>query len=458
MTARDWHGALLPTHVCDQLDEIATAMQATIGDPDAAPVRVLLWGPPGVGKTEIMRALSRHLGLYTLSAAPADLNGSMVGQTLIAVKNLFTRARAQAPALLLIDAFDDNFAGDELNARLTERRCQFLIELDGVRQVGAVNIVAEAHDPQKIDRAILARRFRVVEIPLPDDEIRRMFLERALKEYTQRLDPDVDDACAELASLLAGKTCRDLRVLVERVLRRATEQAMQAGRDVDEITLSRDLFFDDQMVIDANPRFASRASTGDEGSPGEGSSLDGLGFLTMESLVPARQFVTMLRNRQRLIDLGFQPPQAVLVCGSTARATTVARAIAQASELAVREHCGSEVLLRECSERGAFRRALADAIAAAPCAVLVSDVERMLPRRGSPNWSRDAEYAVADLWTTFRMHMDTIRRSPDSFVPLLVTSDDLDTLDESIAVRIPLRVWLNAQDDVLPGDIHTVGT
>jgi AAA+ superfamily predicted ATPase len=235
-------------------DDIALAMQAAIGDPDAAPVRVLLWGPPGVGKTEIMRALSRHLGLYTLSAAPGDLAGSSVGQTSIAVKNLFTRARAQAPALLLIDAFDENFAVDERYARLAERRTQFLIELDAVGQVGAVNIVAEAHDTQKVDPAILARDFRLVEIPLPDEDMRRKVLERQLKTYAQRLDPDVEDACAELASLLAGKTGRDLSVLVPTRCATAFEQAREAGRNVDEITVTRDLFFDDDMVIARTPR------------------------------------------------------------------------------------------------------------------------------------------------------------------------------------------------------------
>jgi hypothetical protein len=39
--------------------------------------------------------------------------------------------------------------------------------------------------------------------------------------------------------------------------------------------------------------------------------------------------------------------------------------------------------------------------------------------------------------------LDVTRRSPDAFAPLILTSDDLDTLDESIAVRIPLRVWTN---------------
>jgi hypothetical protein len=39
-------------------------------------------------------------------------------------------------------------------------------------------------------------------------------------------------------------------------------------------------------------------------------------------------------------------------------------------------------------------------------------------------------------------------------MPLLLTSDDLDTLDESIAARIPMRVWVDPQDDALPGDIH----
>lgn len=454
MSARDWHGVVLPSHVCEQLDDIARAMQATIGDPDVVPVRVLLWGPSGVGKTEIMGALSRRLGLYTLSAAPADLSGSFVGQTSIAVKNLFTRAQAKAPALLLIDAFDDNFAVDE---RLAERRSAFLMELDAVRQVGAVNIVAEAIDPEKTDRAVLARDFRLVEIPLPDEEIRRRILERQLKVYGVHLDPDVDDACAELAVLLAGKSGRDLHVLVQRVVQRAIEQATEAGRTIDQVVLSREMLFDDKTVRETSARLTPRASTVDGRPAAESSWPNGL-ELAAESLESARRLVTMLRNRQKYVDLGITPPGAILVCGSTAPATTVARAIAQASGLAVQEHCASDVLLRECSEPGAFRRALGDAFAAAPCVVLVSDVERMLPQRGSPQWSRGIESAVAELWTSFRLHLDALRRSPGSYVPLFVTSDDVDTLDTSIANHIPVRLSIDARDDVRPGDIRTVGT
>src|SRR5215468_1700554 len=102
----DWRGIVLPPELGARLEGIVTALQATRRQADAQPVRVLLAGAPGVGKTEVRRALAEASGLSIVEVGPPDLGNGFIGRASVAVNALFERARKVAPSVILSDNFE----------------------------------------------------------------------------------------------------------------------------------------------------------------------------------------------------------------------------------------------------------------------------------------------------------------------------------------------------------------
>src|SRR5262249_7428002 len=100
------------------------------------PRGALFHGPPGTGKTEIARTLSKASGLPFIHAAPADLKAGYLGHAGQKVKALFNEARGKAPCILFIDEFDASAParGGEHSDQLTDEIVTNLLDaMDGVK-------------------------------------------------------------------------------------------------------------------------------------------------------------------------------------------------------------------------------------------------------------------------------------------------------------------------------------
>src|SRR5580765_7374471 len=214
----DWHGVVLPPDLAARLDQVLAALQATRSSAGAQPVRILLAGAPGVGKTEVRRALAESCGLPVIKVEPNDLGNGFIGAADVAVRALFKRAREAAPAVILSDNFGQfawNREAREQYPVSTERILATLIELDaGSRShSGPVSIVTETYDLDLVDEAVLKRGFEVIEVPLPNEACRVEILRRALRKAPVSPDLDVDETAAALGLLLDARSGRDLERL-----------------------------------------------------------------------------------------------------------------------------------------------------------------------------------------------------------------------------------------------------
>ncbi|MEV1330289.1 AAA family ATPase [Micromonospora costi] len=197
------------------------------------PRGVLLYGPPGCGKTYLVTALAGSGRANVLSVKGAELLSKWVGESERAVRELFRRAREAAPTLVFLDEVDAlaPVRGQAGDAGTTDRVVAALLtELDGVEALRNVVVVGATNRPDLVDPALLrpGRLERLVYVPPPDGPARAEILRAAARRVP--LAPDVD--LAALGAELDGFSAADCAALV----REAALAAMRESLDATTVT------------------------------------------------------------------------------------------------------------------------------------------------------------------------------------------------------------------------------
>jgi AAA+ superfamily predicted ATPase/O-acetyl-ADP-ribose deacetylase (regulator of RNase III) len=431
--APNWPGVFLPQAVCDQLDLVEERMRrAAGGDASALPLHVLLWGPPGVGKTEIQRAFRSIEGLTHMLVRVDDVRGQYTGQAGSSIEALFDRAWAAAPAMLSVDALEYVFpARDsrEWGLLASESVAALLERLDATAASGVpVFILAETFEPAKVEQAVLARGFVPIAIPLPDQACRRAILASRLRQVAAP-DLDVDEAARTLAALFPDRSGRDLHVLVQESARRAAE-AVASPEDFRGVT--RDVLFAHTSVRAALDQQVQAHAP-----------LVSLG-LDEKTLSTAQGMAKSLRHRKEYAAHGIRPPRAVLILGEEARAAAVARAIANEAILPLREVSSGQILAHGASAPAFFRELFEQAEAESPCALLVTRFDRIAAARGtslSLAADREVDGRAGDFVSQILVHIDG-RPANAPFVLLLGTAVDPEVLDVAVMCHTPVTLHL----------------
>lgn len=195
------------------------------------PNGVLMYGPPGCGKTYIARQLAEELGHYFVEVIPSEVAGIYVHQSVIKIRELFDAAAEQAPAVVFIDEFEalvppreqlgghQQYKSEEVN--------EFLAQL-GTCAERNVFVIAATNRPEKIDPAVrrTGRLDKHVYVGPPDADARREML--GLHLEGRPVAPDLD--LAALAEMLDGYSASDLRFLVDEAARDALRARTDIGR------------------------------------------------------------------------------------------------------------------------------------------------------------------------------------------------------------------------------------
>jgi len=193
-----------------------------------APKGVLMYGPPGCGKTLMARAVAGESGVPFYSISGAEFVESLVGVGAARVRDLFRQVRHVAPAIVFIDEIDaagrrrGGVAGGQEEREQTLN--QLLIEMDGFEATAGIVVIGATNRPDILDPALLrpGRFDRQVTVEPPDLEGREAILR--LHARSRPISPDVD--FAHLAQRTPGFTGADLG----NVVNEAALLGIRAGR------------------------------------------------------------------------------------------------------------------------------------------------------------------------------------------------------------------------------------
>lgn len=148
----------------------------------SVPAGVLLYGPPGCGKTLVAKAIANQSHANFISVKGPELLDKYVGESERAVRQVFTRARASSPCVVFFDELDalaprrgSGGGGSGVSERVVN---QLLTELDGLDSRRDVYVVAATNRPDMIDPAMLrpGRLDKLLFVPLPDPADREAIL------------------------------------------------------------------------------------------------------------------------------------------------------------------------------------------------------------------------------------------------------------------------------------------
>ena len=413
-----------------------------------APSGILLFGPPGCGKTLLAKALANECEASFFSVNGPEIMNKYYGETEAKLREIFKEARENAPSIIFIDEIDavapkrEDVFGD------VEKRvvAQLLALMDGLSDRGDVVVMGATNRPEGVDPALRrpGRFDREAEIDVPNIESRL----EILQIHTRGMPLSKDVSLKGLAKRVHGYTGADLRSLCResalKALRRYIpdidiENEVIAPEALEKLNVTSEDFQEafKEIVPTAMREFYIE-------TPSIGwSDIGGLDDIKKKI---RDNIIRSIKHPEWFRKAGVKPTRGVLLYGpSGCGKTLLARSIAAESEANFITIRGPEVLSKWVGEsEKAIREIFRKAKAAVPCIVFFDEIDSISKFRSNGTENDGVgERVLSQLLT----EIDSIYNVGDIFVVAATNRPDL--LDSSLIRpgRIDLTIFVSPPDE-----------
>ncbi|MCS7126284.1 MAG: CDC48 family AAA ATPase [Aigarchaeota archaeon] len=194
------------------------------------PRGILLYGPPGCGKTLLAKAVATESEANFISVKGPEIFSKWVGESEKAIREIFRKAKQASPCIIFFDEIESIIPRKDLvddSSGVTNRvSSQLLSEMDGVEELADVIVVGATNRPNLIDPAVLrpGRLDRLIYVPPPDEKARYSIL----KIYTSKMPLASDVNLKEMAARTEGYSGADLESLCREAALNALRKNIEA--------------------------------------------------------------------------------------------------------------------------------------------------------------------------------------------------------------------------------------
>ncbi|MEE9519512.1 MAG: CDC48 family AAA ATPase, partial [bacterium] len=411
------------------------------------PKGVLLHGPPGCGKTLLVRAVASESEANFYAINGPEIMSKFYGESEARMRKMFEDAEKNAPSILFIDEIDAIAPKRGEVTGEVERRvvAQLLASMDGLKGRGHVIVIGATNRPDSIDPALRrpGRFDREIEIGIPDRDGRYEIIQ--IHTRGMPLTDDID--LKQISEITHGYTGADLEAL-------SRESAMKALRrylpqiDLEEKRIPHEVLdimeVNNQDIVEAF-REVTPTAMREVYIESPNVHWDDVGGLedVKQSLIEAVEWP--LKNPEMFKRLGITPPKGILLhgppgCGKTLLARAVATET-QANFISIR---GPEVFSKWVGEsEKAIREIFRKARMAAPSIIFFDEFDSLVPLRGAGGDSRVTERVISQLLT----EIDGLLTLQNVLV--IAATNRPDIIDSAVLRpgRFDRRVYVPAPDD-----------
>jgi len=350
------------------------------------PKGVLLYGPPGCGKTLLARAVASESEANFISINGPELVSKYVGESEERLREVFKEAEENAPSIIFIDEIDAIAPKREEVTGEVERRMvsQLLTLMDGLKKRGEVIVIAATNRPNAIDPALRrpGRFDREIEIGVPDRNGRKEILQIHTRNMPLAKDVDLD----QLAAMTHGFTGADLAALCREAamltLRRFLPKIDVEQETIpNEILLSIEVTMDDFLNALKGIQPSALREVFVEIPNVHWDDIGGLEDIKKELY----EIVELPFKKPELFEkMGIRPVKGVLLVGAPGTGKTLlARAVATESGVNFISVKGPELLSKYVGEsERALREVFRKAKLAAPCIIFIDEIDGIASIRG----------------------------------------------------------------------------
>ncbi len=350
------------------------------------PKGVLLFGPPGTGKTMLAKAVANESDANFIDISGPELVSKFVGESEEKLREIFNEAKEKAPTIIFMDEIDAIAPKREEATNEVERRMvsQLLTLMDGISSRGQVIVIGATNRENSIDPALRrpGRFDREIEIGVPDMNSRKEILQIHTRNMPLTQDVNLD----ELAAMTHGYTGADITALaregamftLRKILPKILDKKSIPNEMLAELKVTREDFLNAMGSVRPSALrevFVERPNI-------HWTDVGGLNDVKAQ----LKEAVELpIKHPEEFERIGIRPIKGILMVGAPGTGKTLlAKAVATEREANFISIKGPELLSKYVGEsEKATREIFRKARMAAPCIIFIDEIDAIANARGS---------------------------------------------------------------------------